>query len=125
MLRAVCKSLWAHAGINLVELGFVRLFHSFSSDIAFSSCAWQGVARDDDNHVRGGDTFMEIAPGMEMPCLSNDLLLELAVIHIESWLDKHDRGWATNAYNYAFGNEVSTRHASIVFDSPMTQSRDD
>lgn len=71
------------------------------------------------NHVRGNYTLMEISSRMEMPCLSNDFFLELAVVHVHSGLYEHYGRRASGAYNNTFGNQVSAHRECVVFDGPI------
>jgi hypothetical protein len=50
------------------------------------------MSGNNDDHIRGNDTLMEIAPRMEMSGLPNDLLPELAVVHVHYRLHEHDGG---------------------------------
>ena len=53
---------------------------------------------------------------MELTGLSDDLFLELIMVHIAGWLNEHDRRRPSRAYDNAFCNEVSAHRTSVVFD---------
>ena len=52
---------------------------------------------------------------MEVACFSNDLSLEFILIHVDGWLDEHDRRRSPGADHDAFRNQVTAHSPSVVF----------
>ena len=59
---------------------------------------------------------MKIASGMEVARFSNNLFLEFILIHVDGWLDEHNRRRSAGANHDALGDHVAAHSTSVVFD---------
>jgi hypothetical protein len=66
---------------------------------------------------------VEVPSGVEMACLSDDLLLDLVVVNVTSKLNEQDRRWTSGAYNDALLDKVSARSTNIVFNGSVKIQR--
>ena len=99
----------------VVDFSLECLFNSSSSDITLGCSSGEGLPRNDYNHVRGNYAFVDIASGMEVACFSNDFSLEFIVIHVDGWLNEHNRRRSARAHHDALGNHVTAHSTSVVF----------
>lgn len=74
-----------------VNLGFERLFDCLAANVTLGSCPRKSLGRNNDDHIWRSNTLVEVSPGVEETSLSDDLLLELGVVHVSGRLDEHDR----------------------------------
>lgn len=86
---------------NRVQQIRILLFDQLSPDVAFGGGPRKAHCGDDDNHVWGSDTLVEVPTCVEWPCPTNDVLLESLFIYITNRFHKKDGGWTPRPNDYA------------------------